>query len=129
MTRRPVVVSVVFAGSDGMLETLEGPVPYARGDAVVTGVGRERWPIPREAFFERYESQPPTVSGADGRYVSRPNTLFAVQLTDDEAGSPVTTTSGGVLVGKAGDWLVQYAAGDFGVVDQQIFADTYDEVA
>ena len=36
--KRPVPVPVAFALADGVCETLEGPVHYQKGDALLTGV-------------------------------------------------------------------------------------------
>ena len=47
----PVIHNVVFAEVAGVCETLEGAVPYKSGDAIVTGVADERWPVSREYFL------------------------------------------------------------------------------
>ena len=42
--KRLVPVPVAFALADGVCETLEGPVHYQKGDALLTGVQGERYP-------------------------------------------------------------------------------------
>ena len=65
----------------------------------------------------------PTRAGHAGRYRNRPIALLAKRM-------PVTFTversaGGDVLRGAAGDWLVQYAPGDHGVVAQARFDQVY----
>ena len=42
-----------------------------------------------------------------------------------EAFTAARSAGGDVLRGKPGDWLLQYAPGDFGVADQARFAEVY----
>ena len=51
----PVEVSVTFVQSPGVCETLEGPVHYDVGDAIVVGARGERWPVKREIFARTYD--------------------------------------------------------------------------
>ena len=124
--KRATPVSVVFADAPGTMPTLEGPVPYEKGDALLTGVKEERWPVARASFLERYEALPGTTPGGDGMYKRRPEVLWAVQVTSADLPLEITTASGGVLGASAGDWLIQYSPGDLGVVDGEIFAESYE---
>jgi hypothetical protein len=126
--KRVIPMSVTFAVAPGRLQTLEGPVPYKAGDAIMTGVKGEHWPVERHRFLERYEPSPGTNSGEDGTYTRRPEDVLAVQLTSKDEPMEITTQSGGQLTAREGDWLVQYAPGDFGVVDPEIFEETYEDV-
>lgn len=119
----PVDVPVRFARTDGVCATLEGPVAYAAGDAILTGVRGETWPVTRARFDASYEARTGTAHGADGVYRKRPAPVWALCL---QAPTDVALAHGhGVLHGDAGDWLVQYGPGDFGVVGAAIFAATY----
>ncbi len=126
--KRPIPVLVTFAESGGTLETLEGSVPYEAGDAILTGVRGERWPVTRQTFLDRYDPSVGTDAGRDGSYTRRPEILFAVQLAPGDDPVQITTDSGGLLTARAGDWVVQYAAEDFGVVAPDIFEETYEDV-
>ena len=125
--KRPVLVQVDFAARDGVLVTLEGPVSYNAGDALVTGLnGEDRWPVSRSVFQEFYTPVAPTKLAEPGVYKKKARKVLALQVHEpfcaDLAGSR------GRLTGKPGDWLVQYTPGEFGVVASSIFASTYEPV-
>jgi hypothetical protein len=120
----PVEVAVEFAATVGTLATREGPVPYRRGDALLTGIEGERWPVTRRTFDASYEALAPLRPGKPGRYRKHPLVVWAKPMRE-----PFTVTRDqgrGVLRGEAGDWLVQYAPGDQGVVGAALFAQTYE---
>ena len=48
------VVQVLFAPEPGELISLEGPNKYQVGDAIITGVKGERWPVQKSKFLENY---------------------------------------------------------------------------
>jgi hypothetical protein len=124
--KRPLQTEVAFAHAPGEVLTLEGPVRHAAGDAILTGVQGERWPIGRAAFDATYEPVPPTRAGEDGRYRKRPLVAWARRLD-----APVTVEVGpdaDPISGGPGDWLVQYGPGEFGIVAAGIFAETYEPV-
>jgi PGDYG protein len=121
------VVTVTFARQDGELLSLEGPNRYAVGDALVTGLMGSRWSVSRQRFDLKYEAVPPTLTGDDGRYRAKPLPVLAKQIP--EAFTAARSAGGDVLRGNAGDWLLQYAPGDFGVADQSRFAQVYRKVA
>ncbi len=52
--KKPVPVKVEFATEDGVMQTKEGPVRYEKGQAILTGVQGERWPMPRERLEATY---------------------------------------------------------------------------
>lgn len=123
---RPVVVRACFSSVPGVVNTLEGPVVVGVGDAIVTGVAGERWPIARARFLASHVAQSPTVPGEDGAYAKRPKIVWALHLEQPHS---VTLSSGrGVLKGRAGDYLVQYAVGDQAIVEGSIFERTYDRL-
>lgn len=121
---KPIIVSAHFASVSGEIETLEGTVRHAAGDALVTGVAGERWPVPRARFLAGYEALDPIAAGEDGRYVRRPRSVFALRLA--EACEVILPEGRGRLRGREGDFLVQYAPGDWAIVAGGVFERTYD---
>lgn len=117
---------VEFARDSGELVTLEGQVRYQGGDAIVTGVQGEQWPVPRERFLATYEPIPPTQIGKDGHYSKNAREVWALEL---KVPIEVTLSSHrGLLKGKAGDVLIEYATGDQSVVAGNIFMQTYQKI-
>ncbi|MDE1184192.1 PGDYG domain-containing protein [Paraburkholderia sp.] len=125
-------VQVEFAAVDGELMSLEGPNRFAPGDALITGSTGDRWVVSRERFDAKY--LPVTASadatgsasiahGEAGAYRNRPAVVLARRM--DEAFSLARSASGDVLRGVAGDWVMQYAPGDYGVVQAARFAKVY----
>ena len=122
--KRPIALRVEFAASAGTLLTREGTVAYAPGDALLSGTEGERWPVPRRRFDETYEPVAPLRPGKPGMYCKRPQVVWAKAMR-----TPFTAeldAGRGTLRGAAGDWLVQYAPGDFSVVGASVFAKTYE---
>ena len=122
--KRPLPVRVVFASVDGVCETLEGPVQYRRCDAILTGSRGEHWPVSRDSFLGSYEPLPPTSAGQDGSYRKRPLTVLALRL--DRAMAVPVGWQNDPLQAHPGDWLLRYADGSHGVVNDAIFRDTYE---
>jgi hypothetical protein len=121
--KKPVPVTVAFAVSDGVCETLEGPVRYQAGDALLKGSGGERWPVRRSAFMASYAPIPPTRSEEDGFYRKAPAIALARRLETD-----LTVKVGwqdDPLTGRPGDWLLRYDDGNHGIVQDAIFRDSY----
>lgn len=120
------VVTVAFAPQPGELLSLEGPNRYAAGDALVTGSTGSRWSVSRQRFELKYAPLPPVQMGEDGRYQARPIPVLARQIP--EAFTAARSAGGDVLRGNAGDWLLQYAPGDFGIAEQERFGRVYRKV-
>ncbi|QQC64531.1 PGDYG domain-containing protein [Paraburkholderia ginsengisoli] len=118
-------VNVEFAAVEGELMSLEGPNRYARGDALITGSTGDRWVVSRERFDARYVPTDAALAhGEAGAYRNRPAVVLAKQM--NEAFSLCRSVDGGdVLRGVAGDWVMQYAPGDYGVVQAARFAKVY----
>jgi hypothetical protein len=118
-------VNVEFAAIEGELMSLEGPNRYAVGDALITGSTGDRWVVSRERFDAKYLPEDTSLAhGEAGAYRNRPAVVLAKQM--NEAFSLARSASGGdVLHGAAGDWIMQYAPGDYGVVQAARFAKVY----
>ena len=122
--KKPIPVQVEFAAADGTCATLEGAVRFRAGDAILTGVKGERWPIGREAFLSSYEAVPPTRTGSNGAYRKSAASAYAMRL-DQRRDVPVGWQND-PLHGEPGDWLLQYADGARGVLRDQVFRESYD---
>lgn len=116
-------VSVAFAQEAGTLMSGEGVNQYASGDAIITGSNGARWSVSRDRFVEKYDAVPPTLPLHDGAYRSRPVPIWAKQMT--HAFSLTRRAGGDVLHGEAGDWVIEYAPGDFGACKAERFAAVY----
>jgi hypothetical protein len=125
--RRPVTLSVRFARAPGVLQTLEGPVRYRAGAALVCGLRGECWPVERGPFERRYEPAAGTAPGSDGAYRRQAGIVLARRL--DATLEVRVGAHGDLLRGRPGDWLLQYAPGEYGIVAPEIFADTYALIA
>lgn len=117
------VVTVAFATADGVIASREGPNTYHSGDALITGSTGDRWSVTRARFDAKYTPIAPLQPGHDGAYRNIPVAILAKQMPEDFA---IERTRGSDLLrGKAGDWLMQYAPGDYGIVEQAKFAKVY----
>lgn len=123
-TKREQEVSVRFAHKAGPVETREGVVHAEAKDAIVTGVDGERWPVPAAKFGDKYQALEPTQHGESGVYLTLPNEVLAIRMT--EAFEVKLSNGTSTLAGAAGDWLVDYGDGSFGIVAAEIFAQTYE---
>ena len=116
-------VQVVFALADGQIASREGINHYRAGDALVTGSGGDRWSVSRDRFDRRYQPLPPLAHGSDGAYRSLPLPVLARQIK--QAFTIRRSADGDLLRGNAHDWLLQYAPGDWGVVEDAKFRRLY----
>ena len=116
-------VQVQFAVDSGELTSREGPNRYAAGDAIITGATGDRWSVSRARFEARYRTLGDAAMGQDGPYVNQPIPVLARRMT--HSFRMARSAGGDLLHGKAGDWLLQYAPGDYGVVEQGRFAQVY----
>ncbi|MDN7745655.1 PGDYG domain-containing protein [Burkholderia multivorans] len=117
-------VTVAFADAAGELMSLEGPNRYVAGDALITGSTGDRWVVSRARFDAKYVPADPALAhGAPGAYRNRPTVVLARRM--DEPFAIARSENGDTLRGAAGDWVMQYAPGDYGVVQAQRFAQVY----
>lgn len=121
--KKPIPVRAEIAVADGLCETLEGPVHFRSGDAILTGVRGERWPVQRDLFFASYQSVPPTRQGESGNYRKAPSVAHALRL-DTPREVPVGWQND-PLHGRQGDWLLQYADGTYSVLGDGVFRESY----
>jgi hypothetical protein len=116
-------VSVEFAARADVLVSAVGPNRYSPGDALITGSTGDRWCVSRDRFDAKYEPVSPTTRGEPGLYRNRPMTVLVKCI--DVPFIVARTAGGDVLRGNAGDWLVQYAPGDHGIVERTRFEQVY----
>lgn len=116
-------VDVEFAIEHGELISLEGPNRFAPRDALITGSTGSRWCVSRERFDAKYEAIAPTQFGEPGRYRNKPIPVLAKQLA--QPFSIARSSGGDILRGNTNDWLLQYAPGDYGVVENARFQQVY----
>jgi len=122
------VVSVEFAAAPGVLDSAVGQNRYAAGDALLTGSTGDRWCVSKDRFDAKYLPEAPTpgdaaVPGRADHYRNRPAVVLAKRMTT--AFTVRRSAGGDLLRGEAGDWLVQYAPGDHGVVAAARFDQVY----
>jgi PGDYG protein len=117
-------IDVRFTPVACTVQTSEGLVHAAPGDAIITGTAGEHWRVSRARFPHKYRAVPPTVDGEAGRYVSLPNIILAVPMT--EAFEVLLADGLSRLTGAPGEWLVDYGDGSLGIVSREIFATTYE---
>ena len=119
--KKPIETQVDFATNSGKLNTLEGIVKFKKGDALVTGVKGERWPIDRNKFKMSYKPITPLKFGTPGKYLKNRLPVSAIQ-TEIEQEIQINQTK---LHAKKGDWIITSLEGNKWVVDCEIFQDTY----
>jgi hypothetical protein len=107
-------IQVRFTLTHCTVQTSEGLVQAKPGDAILTGTAGEHWRVSLEHFGEKYRPVPPTLAGEAGRYISLPNRILAVPMT--EPFEVVLADGVSRLNGRAGDWLVDYGDGSLGIV-------------
>lgn len=121
--KTPLPQAVRFAAAAGEMETLEGVVKVAAGDAIVTGVEGEQWPIARARFEADYEAINPTRRGEAGLYRKR---AIPVQARQTDTATIISLASGaGELRAQPGDWIITNDIGEQWVVAQTVFSKTY----
>ncbi len=120
------VVQVKFSTEAGMLLSRVGPNHYVAGDAIIDAADGETWVVSRRRFDDKYLPVSPTLAGEAGQYAAKKVIVLAKQIS--EAFSISREVGGDVLTGSAGDWLIQYALGDFGVVLNPRFQRIYQRV-
>lgn len=122
--KRPHIVQVRFTDHACEVGTPEGIVHAEAGDAIVSGMFGEHWPVGRAFFDAKYQAVAPLAAGAPGSYLSLPIDVIATPML---APFEVVLADGySRLHGQAGDWLVDYGDGTLGIVNADIFKATYE---
>lgn len=116
--KKPIPLKFEFAAEEQDVQTLEGKVHCVAGDAIMTGIKNEHWPIPRGSFEKTYDFDP------DTGLASKKKIVVCVRQMDEPFKVKVSW-SDDLLVGEPGDYLVEYGSNDFGTVKEEIFAATY----
>jgi PGDYG protein len=116
-------VTVEFASTPGMLMSAVGPNHYAIGDAIITGSTGDRWTVTRDRFDAKYRPADGQSAGLSGRYRNVPVPIWAKRILEPFT---IERQSGGDrLRGVAGDWAVEYALNDCGLVAHERFTAVY----
>lgn len=122
--KRAFAVQLRFTDEDCAVRTLEGDVMAKAGDAIVTGLAGEQWPVARDHVAAKYCPIAPCENGADGMYMSLPIEVIALAM---KCPFTVVMRDGhSQLSGKAGDWLVDYGDGSLGIVAANLFNASYE---
>lgn len=122
--KRTHPVQVRFAQQGSAIDTLEGVVHARLGDAIVTGLFGEVWPVASASFAGKYQAVSPLEMGAPGLYLSLPIEVLAVPMRGPF--EVVLADGHSRLRGQAGDWLIDYGDGSLGIVNAAIFDATYE---
>jgi hypothetical protein len=120
-------VRVYFAFNAGLLISRVGPNHFVVGDAIVSAADGEKWVVSRRRFDEKYFPVAPTQTGQPGTYDAKKLVVYAKKMP--LAFSIAREADGDKLTGAAGDWLMQYAPGDFGVVLNARFQRIYQRLS
>jgi PGDYG protein len=105
------------------IATPEGPVGAKAGDAVVTDVAGDTWPVARAYFMSKYRPVEPTVVGTSGAYISIPQQVLALRM--EEPFQVLLSDGVSQLHGHRGDWIVDSGDGDMRIVSAAAFARSY----
>ena len=123
-TNPAVQYEVTFAKTSRTIQTLEGKAHCEAGDAIITGVIGEQWPVQAADFPRKFFPGEGQAAGASGRYLkyfasvqaARLDTSLEIELSDGR----------GCLQGKPGDWCVWYGPEDASIVRSDVFVRTYE---
>jgi hypothetical protein len=106
------------ADDEGVIKTLEGPVPYKKGDYIMTGPNGEQYPISPETF-EKLK-----VDNGDG--TASPKKIVKLAKVADHDGEVTLQYNGAQLAyHKDEDVIVRHGPNDYGIVKKDIFNKTY----
>ena len=117
--KRPAWLTYQLAEEERIVETKEGTQIARQGDAIVTGIKGERWPIPKDKH-DGYDFK--EENGVTS--ISKKLALVAVAFANEPMNVKLSW-SDNPLEAKSDDAIVRYGANDFGVVDREIYEKTY----
>ena len=123
VVKQDIPVQIYFAKEAGRVKTREGMVSHEAGDAIITGMDKELWPVALSIFKKKYQPIDGTRHGQTQAYLPVAIPAWALQI--HEPFTVLLSNERGSLLGKPGDWLLQYAPGECGIVDKDIFEKSY----
>ena len=117
--KKPIPVPYKIADTDGITDTLEGPVEHKAGHYIMgPGPKKEFWPLDPDNFHDKYDDN------NDGTGTPKVGVVKLAKLADHDG---VVKASWGDLEYTSGnDVIVRHGEGDYGVVKLDIFQQTYD---
>ena len=117
--KKPIPVPYKIADTDGITDTLEGPVEHKAGHYIMgPGPKKEFWPLDPDNFHDKYDDN------NDGTGTPKGGVVKLAKLADHDG---VVKASWGDLEYTSGnDVIVRHGKGDYGVVKLDIFQQTYD---
>ena len=118
--KRPAKERYEIATEPGTIDTLEGPVKYPAGYYIMTGPKGEQYPITPEKFKELKDDL--------GNGVCTPKKIMKVAKLADHSGSVDTSWGEKLYYNTGEDVIVRHGTNDYGVVKQDIFAQTYEKI-
>lgn len=107
-----------IATDTGIIDTLEGPVKYFKGDYIITGPNNERYPISPKKFQE--------LKTDNGDGTASPKKIVKLAKLADHDGHVILQYNGSKLYYKKDeDYIIRHGANDYGAVKKDIFYKTY----
>lgn len=122
--KRSIPVQVEFAGAPGIVSTMEGDVSYEQGDAILSGIRGEKWPVARAVFDKTYTALVPGSHEKAGLFIKKPIPVWATRI--DKRMTILLPDGRGRLEGRPGDWVVVSPDGSTWIVADEIFEETYE---
>jgi len=117
--KKPIPVPYKIADSDGITNTLEGPVKHKAGHYIMgPGPKKEFWPLDPDNFHDKYNDN------NDGTGAPKGGVVKLAKLADHDG--VVKASWGDLEYTKGNDVIVRHGEGDYGVVKLDIFQQTYD---
>ena len=119
--KKPIPVPYTIADSDGITNTLEGPVEHKAGHYIMgPGPKKEFWPLEPENFHDKYDDN------GDGTGTPKGGVIKTAKLADHDG--VIKATWGNLEYTAGNDVIVRHGENDYGVVKRDIFAQTYEKM-
>lgn len=124
--RKGALTRARLADAPGVVETMEGPVPYESGWFICLGVLGESWPLP-PWNFEGPKAVFARVSDPDAQGYAGYRKTTEVEAQQQHEEFSTTLLEGAVIHGRPGDWLVREGSLTW-IVAADVFAASYETV-
>ncbi len=119
--KKPIPVPYTIADSDGITNTLEGPVEHKAGHYIMgPGPKKEFWPLEPENFHDKYDDN------GDGTGIPKGGVIKTAKLADHDG--VIKATWGNLEYTAGNDVIVRHGEDDYGVVKRNIFSQTYEKL-